>query len=429
MRILFISGELIAGDLAYRLKKEGHDVKLYIEEKRVINCFDNMIDKTDDWRKELEWVGKEGLIVFDDIGYGKIQDTLRADGYTVFGGCEEGDRLEKDREHAQIIFKKYGINTIDTLNFDTVDSAIQYIKNNKYSWVVKQNSHQSSFSYVGMMDDGSDSLSFLKSFQKNHIGNFSVSLQKKVIGLEIGVGRYFNGNDWVGPIEMNIEHKAFLDGDLGPLTAEMGTVMWYEENENVLFRESLGKLKPFLKEIDYRGDIDINCIVNKDVLVPLEATMRFGSPAIHLQDEIHLSPWSEFLLAVAKGGPYQLQFKKGYSVVVCVVIPPFPYESPLSENHLKDVDIFFSTELSPEEENRIHFEEVSLRENQEQYYIAGNRGFILYITGSGKTVEDARIQTYNLIKKIIIPDMMYRTDIGKKFYEKDARILQEWGWI
>ena len=29
LRVLFISGELIAGDLAYRLKQEGCDVKLY----------------------------------------------------------------------------------------------------------------------------------------------------------------------------------------------------------------------------------------------------------------------------------------------------------------------------------------------------------------------------------------------------------------
>jgi len=33
MRELFVSGELIAGDLAYRLKNEGCDVKLYVKDK------------------------------------------------------------------------------------------------------------------------------------------------------------------------------------------------------------------------------------------------------------------------------------------------------------------------------------------------------------------------------------------------------------
>jgi hypothetical protein len=49
---LFVSGELIAGDLAYRLKKEGCDVKLYIEDKSRRDCFDGMVKKTKDWRKE-----------------------------------------------------------------------------------------------------------------------------------------------------------------------------------------------------------------------------------------------------------------------------------------------------------------------------------------------------------------------------------------
>ena len=53
-------------------------------------------------------MGKKGLIVFDDVGYGKTQDYLRRDGYTVFGGCEAGDRLEKDREFGQKLFASYG---------------------------------------------------------------------------------------------------------------------------------------------------------------------------------------------------------------------------------------------------------------------------------------------------------------------------------
>jgi cystathionine beta-lyase family protein involved in aluminum resistance len=36
------------------------------------------------------------------------------------------------------------------------------------------------------------------------------------------VARFFNGNDWVGPIEINVEHKSFLNDNIGPLTAEMG---------------------------------------------------------------------------------------------------------------------------------------------------------------------------------------------------------------
>ena len=94
MKVLFISGELISGDLAYSLQKEGCDVRIYIQDKSVKDCFDGMLQKVHRWRDELGWVGKDGLIVFDDVGYGEVQDALRSDGYQVVGGSGEGDRFE-----------------------------------------------------------------------------------------------------------------------------------------------------------------------------------------------------------------------------------------------------------------------------------------------------------------------------------------------
>lgn len=429
MKILFISGELIAADLAYRLKIEGNDVKLYIEDKGKKDCFDNMVEKTNDWKKELEWVGKDGLIVFDDVGYGKIQDKLRKDGYNVFGGCEAGDRLELDREYAQKVFGDHGIKPIETINFKNIELAIEHVERNKNPWVVKQNGHLSSFCFVGCMDDGSDSLSLLRSHSRFLKGDYSISLQVRASGIEIGVARYFNGNDWLGPIEMNVEHKCFLNDNIGPLTGEMGTVMWYEKKENRLFKETLGRLKPYLKKINYKGDIDINCIVNEFGVAPLEATMRFGSPAVKLQDEIHLSSWADFLMAGAKGVSFDLKYKKGYSLVVSIVIPPFPYTTASSDFYLKGVDIFFKKELTNKEREMIHFEEASFRDKKDSYYIAGNDGCILFITGSSTTIEGARKKVYDLINKIVIPKMMYRTDIGLDFGKKDIKLLNLWGWI
>ena len=103
MNILFISNNLIAGNLAYLLKKEGNDVKLFIESKHQKNNFDYMVEKTNNWKKELSWVGKDGLIIFDDIGYGKYQEKLRKQGYSVYGGNILSDRLENEREETQNI--------------------------------------------------------------------------------------------------------------------------------------------------------------------------------------------------------------------------------------------------------------------------------------------------------------------------------------
>jgi len=91
---------------------------------------------------------------------------------------------------------------------------------------------------------------------------------------------------------MNIEHKDLCNGGLGPKTYEMGTLMWFDDDEkNKLFKETLGKLKEYLCHIHFHGDVDINCIVNEKGVFPLELTMRFGFPALQLQCALSQSPW------------------------------------------------------------------------------------------------------------------------------------------
>ncbi len=430
MNILFISRDLAGGDLAYRLKKEGNHVKLFIEDPDQHQNLEGMVEKVYDWKKELEWVGEKGLIVFDDTGYGKIQDELRRDGYSVIGGSMGGDRLEDFRHFGQKVLALYDIKTVPSMSFVGAKDAIDFVKKNKGMWVVKQNGHVGKgFNYVGQLESGEDVIEVLKNYNRNSKNDcLLIELQKKIEGIEIGVGRYFNGKDWVGPIEMNIEHKNLCNDDLGPKTWEMGTLTWYNEDEsNKIFQKTLSRLKPYLQQIDFRGDVDINCIVSKDKAYPLEITARFGWPATHLQGEIHVSPWGEFLKAVADGEDYKLKDKKGFGIVVLLATPPFPYKFKSRRYYPEGIDIFFRKELNEREMNKIHFEEVSLWKNK--LYISSKTGFILHVTEMGKTVKEARNKVYSLIDNIIIPKVFYRTDIGLKFVSRDQKKLKEWGWI
>lgn len=434
MNILLVSKDLIAGNLAALMSQEGHDVKLFIQEKKSKESFDNIVTKTENWKKELKWVGKAGLIIFDDIGYGAIQEKLRKQGYSVVGGSEKGDFLEENRQHCKEIFAFYGMKTVPLFNLDNVSDAIKFIKKYRGAWVIKQNGRMSkSLNYVGRREDGEDVISVLESYKDSSYRDVVVSLQKRIDGVEIGVGRYFNGTDWVGPLEINIEHKKLFPGGIGPTTSEMGTLAWYDDNENnKLFQETLAKLKPYLQEIDFRGDAEINCIVNEEGAFPLEATMRFGSPIIHLHSEIHQSPWGDFLKAVADGKPYDLKWKKGYGLVVVIAVPPFPefHHKNLTHFSPAGVHVYFGDKLK-DKMSHIHFEEIACRKDKEnaQYYIAGNSGYVLYVTGMGKTVEEARKETYGIIDEIYVPKMFYRNDIGLKFIEKDFSLLKKWGYI
>lgn len=433
MNILCISKNLSGGDLFYRLKKEGHSVRVFIEDKNQRHNMEDMLEKIGDWKKEMKWVGKSGLIIFDSTGYGKIQDELRSQGYSVVGGSEKGDKLENVRQYGQKILSACGIGPVPSTIFNSAGSAINFLKRNKGPWVLKADGNvQKGFNYVGKLANNEDVINILKNYGRNSKKDCAhIELQKKVEGIEIGVGRYFNGTDWAGPIEINVEHKDLFNGNLGPKTFEMGTLMWYDDNEkNKLFQKTLAKLKNYLQSVDFRGDVDINCIVNRNKIYPLEFTARFGFPALQLHCEIHKSPWGRFLKAVADGKPYNLQYKKGYGIVVLVATPPFPYEVRARKYYPIGIDLLFKN-IGQEDMNHIHFEEISKRKNKKRdhYYISSKTGFVLHVTGMGKTVEEAREKTYGLIKKIIIPKMFYRTDIGEKFIQEDRKKLKEWGWI
>jgi len=50
------------------------------------------------------------------------------------------------------------------------------------------------------------------------------------------------------------------------------------------------------------------------------------------------------------------------------------------------------------------------------------------VTGIGKSVEDAHRNAYALARRVVVPNIRYRSDIGKRFVKRDKHLMQEWGY-
>lgn len=433
LKILFISQELIGSGLCQRLVREGHQVKLYIFDPARKNCMTGLVEKTLDWRSELNWVGHEGVIIFDDVGHGALQDELRSKGYVVFGGNVAGDLLELDRSHAQKVLADCGLSILPHHEFPNVASAVEFVRYSRELWVAKQTTHMSVLNHVGQSPGGEDVVEALKTWEGHGIQK--VHLQKKVSGVEVATARFFNGTDWVGPIEVSHEHKRLLNGDHGPLTAEMGTVMWFSDDEDLpLFAATLKKLAPFLREINYRGDIDINCIVTKDDAWPLELTPRLGTPAIQVQSEMITSSLADFIFDTASGKSTGFSWRPGYGIVASIALPPFPYPPEAESDSIRAFrpSIQISPKLSTRDLQSIHLEEVSVRQGpdgRDELFWSGEFGYAAYVTGSGLTIPEAQSEVLRRLRSVSVPDMIYRTDIGDRVHNHDFPLLREWGWI
>jgi len=361
-----------------------------------------------------------------------LQDELRKKGFAVVGGSEAADTLELNRSYGQAIFKKYGLKTVPLKDFKNPKSALAFARQWPGTWVIKQNNNvNKDLTYIGQNADGSDFLEVLTSYaQHPEFSKRVVSLHKRIEGIEVGVGRFFNGTDWVGPIELNVEHTRLFPGNVGPTTNELGTLAWYTNDENHrLYKETLAKLKPFLQKIHFKGDMALNCIVNENGAYILEATPRLGSPIIHLQTALQISPWGEFLNALARGTAYDLKWRKGYGIVVFIAVPPFPFSPNTIKNHSQGLH-FSLANLTPEEKSHVHFEGLALdKSNNERYIITDTYGYLLYVTGIGATIKEAQHKAYSIAEKLVIPNMFYRNDIGVKFDAIDYKKLIEWGYL
>ncbi len=422
-KFLFASWESLSGDLAWQIKKEGHEVKVYIKNETDKDVYDGFLEKIDDWKKYVEW---SDVIVFDDVGFGKEADELRKKGKLVVGGSEYTDELEEDRKFGQAEMKRMGMLILPHWNFTDYDLAIKFIQENPGRYVYKPSGFMGSDSkgllFLGKDEDGKDIHEILRSNKnvlEKRIKQFQ--LQKFASGVEVAVGAFFNGNDFVYPISVNFEHKKLFPGDIGPFTGEMGTLNYFSQ-PNTIFKTTLEKAREDIKKSGYVGYIDINCIANARGMYPLEWTCRFGYPTISIHMEGVVSEWGEFLYHIAKGEKYDLKTKKGFQIGICCAIPPFPYDDKSEMNIYKDLSIIFK---KPNLDG-VHLGDVKLIEGN--WRIAGESGYALVVTGSGVTVEDARKQVYGRLENILLQNMFYRTDIGLGWYE-DSDKLQTWGYL
>jgi phosphoribosylamine--glycine ligase len=263
----------------------------------------------------------------------------------------------------------------------------------------------------------------LEAYKKAFADEIKVfQLQRRVVGVEVAVGAFFNGKSYVYPINTNFEHKKLFPGNSGPPTGEMGTTMFWSE-PNKIFEQTLLKMSPRLAEEGYVGYIDVNCIVNNNGIYPLEFTSRFGYPSIFIQQEGMLTPIGLFLDDLAHGRDPKLKAKSGFQVGVRIVMPPFPFDDNATfESFTKNAVIVFK-KGTPEE---VHIEDVKIVEGQ--WLVAGTSGVVLTVVGLGQTMKQAREQAYGRVRNILIPNMYYRDDIGERWAE-DSDKLHNWGYL
>ncbi|HSN87699.1 MAG TPA: phosphoribosylamine--glycine ligase [Thermoanaerobaculia bacterium] len=423
---LFVSRSGYCSDLAWRIRREGHDVRMFIQEEGQRDVADGFVDKAADWRQEIHWAD---VVVFDDtLGHGAWAEELRARGKAVVGGTAWTDRLEDDRAFGQDQLRKAGVETTPSWDFDHFEDAFRHVRSYPERYVLKLSSEaklSKSLIFVGEDPEGKDLLAALLRYQKRYheIKPLRLQIQQRVAGVEVGVGGFFNGREWIQPLQLIFEHKRLLAGDLGPLTGGMGIgLLWSPPMP--LFERTLGRMAAKLAAAGYRGFLSLNCIANADGLFPLEFTARFGYPTLLVQLEA-LAPEmraGKLFAALARGEAAEVRIRNRFQVGVRAVAPPYPARDPEIFDALsRDMPI----DLLPDAPG-LHIED--LKKVDGQWRMAGSSGVALTAVGTGNMPQQARLGAYQVLEKVRFPNIGYRIDIAKRWPD-DLDRLREWGYL
>lgn len=433
MRVFtFISKQGDALPLAQRVVEEGHRAVFYINEDKRRRIGNGLIEKSAVHETLIDDDGvvdnsvlrnvlhpRPDCVVMDMVGkgYGRLAEGIRKKGIAVIGGSAFGDQVELDRPYGAKVMKLMGINSPKTAVFKDYPKAIEYVKQTNKPYVYKPSGNMpTSTTYVaqtpedliGMLDYYSD---IKEEFE----------LQEKVDGIEVSTELWYNGKEVLN-VNHTFEEKALCNGGVGPKTGAMGSVVWNSSEATRLYKEGIGKIVPALKRHNYRGPIDLNTIVSKDKLYGLEFTARFGYDALFDFLELYKGRIGDLLYGVASGVARHISMRTGWALGLTIALPPFP---------LTDVEDEYSQDILLQginSQNLKHLWFYDVYKKKGEYACAGNGGNLGVVSARGETIREARRRAYRTLGNLVIPDVIYRTDIGERAPSDHAQ-LRDWGWI
>ena len=433
MRIALSSYTGLGAWFVLRLLAEEHKVDYYLSKHEYDEVLSGIISKPKmlsiDHRRTLQGFGYASykgydLSIFDLTGKAKQADSSRGECPTFGDGTFEC-LLEDDREAGIDFMQTCGIKTPPYQRFDKASEAKSFVRAQDKRYVFKPftqggSTQDTSTTYVSK--DAEDMIKNLDNLCSASKG-MPFILQEYIKGTELSVEGWFNGTDFFN-ITCDLEEKKFMNDSKGPNTGCAGNLIFAIHEDMHIYKDTLLKAKPLLQSVGFKGVIDVNSIVNSGEVYSLEWGPRFGYLCCPVFANMYGAGFGEFLHAIASGKTPNTKWSAAFGAAITISIPPYPTEIRVPK--AKDIPI---EGINPENlEELLNFYLYDVKLNGKGLVTSGNYGYVGAPIGIGDSITEAFIKCDQLLNRVQIPNMQYRTDVEKvcshKFYE-----LQKDGWF
>ena len=240
-----------------------------------------------------------------------------------------------------------------------------------------------------------------------------IVLEECLTGPEVSLLMFVDGEDFA-LMPPTRDHKRLGDGDTGPNTGGMGTII----DSSLLTAEQLQQItdtiiRPTLhgcvrEGFPFRGVLFLGLMMTASGPKLLEYNVRFGDPeaqAILVRLQTDLVDICETMLAQKPLGQLNIQWRAGSSACVVLASRGYP-AAPQTGDPIQGL-----ADAASIAGVQIFHAGTAAGETPGSFITSGGR--VLGITAIGDSLNAALTTAYTAVEKISFPGMQYRKDIGR----------------
>ncbi|MDX8389417.1 MAG: phosphoribosylamine--glycine ligase [Mariprofundaceae bacterium] len=339
-----------------------------------------------------------------------LADRLRAEGFAVFGPSQNAANLEGSKSFAKALMHESGVPTAKFETHTDPDAAEALIRSWGVPIVIKASGLAAGKGVIIAHDLEEAVVAVHDMLAGNSFGDAGsqVVIEEFLTGEEASCLFLVSG-DTILPLDSSQDHKALLDGDLGPNTGGMGAYspapcVTHELEKQVLAtiaRPIIAALKT--RGIEFIGILYAGIMLGEDGPKALEYNVRFGDPECQPLMLRLKSDLGALLLAAAEKRLDGMELEWDQHKALCVVVASNGYPASFEKGQaIGALDAVANAGVT------IFHAGTSELNGQ----LVNNGGRVLGITALGSSVSAAQDTVYHALDHLDWPGGFYRKDIG-----------------
>lgn len=349
------------------------------------------------------------VVAADDPLAAGVVDVLAAAGIAAFGATRAAAEIEWSKSFANDLMERNGINTAASRAFEDADAAAEYARALGGPVVVKADGLAVGKG-VTVCDDVDEAIAAIDAALRD--GRFGESGHRVVIaerlyGREVS-GHAFSDGVTVRHMPFSCDHKAIFDGNRGPNTGGMGVYSppaWLAPGDAEAIRSDVSERAiEAMRRIGrpFAGVLYPGVMVTETGPRVFEYNARFGDP----EAQVLLPRLRSDLLAILDACAHRrlaevdVEWDGRASVGVVMASEGYPGTAVTGRRieGIADVD------------EDVHVFIAGAKRQGSDLVTSGGR--VLCVVAQGDTMEAARAQAYDNVRRIRFEGAQYRTDIG-----------------